>query len=221
MTPTTLVGNRYGKLTVLSKYGYHISKNGTKKVTWLCQCDCGNQRIVTGNKLKEGRAKSCGCIRPYCKFNEYREDGNNIYIKVNDSEVIIDREDFFKIYPKRVSLSPKGYAICGVHKRVHRLIMDCPAGLQVDHINRNKLDNRKCNLRIVSGFENQMNRPIMSNTGEFGISLYKDGYYHIVIDGRNIGKTKTLEEAITIRNSGLVGTRQLKSNPLLHNLGIE
>lgn len=51
-------GNRYGKLLVLKRNG---SKNG--RPTWLCQCDCGNTIITTGQNLRRGYTKSCGCLQ--------------------------------------------------------------------------------------------------------------------------------------------------------------
>lgn len=30
---------------------------------WLCVCDCGSTRLVLTKNLKEGRSKSCGCMR--------------------------------------------------------------------------------------------------------------------------------------------------------------
>ena len=45
--------------------------------------------------------------------------------------------------------------------RMHRSIMNCPTGFEVDHINGNTLDNRKSNLRIVThdvNIKNQKSR---------------------------------------------------------------
>lgn len=43
---------------------------------------------------------------------------------------------------------------------MHRFIMGCTKGdgTQVDHINHNTLDNRRCNLRVVNQSKNQHNR---------------------------------------------------------------
>lgn len=51
------------------------------------------------------------------------------------------------------------YAVRNERKRLiymHREIMHPPAGLIVDHINRNGLDNRRCNLRLVTRSQNNM-----------------------------------------------------------------
>lgn len=42
--------------------------------------------------------------------------------------------------------------------QMHKLINDTPDGLETDHINRDKLDNRRSNLRSVTKSENMLNR---------------------------------------------------------------
>lgn len=55
---------------------------------------------------------------------------------------------------------------------MHRQILPCPKGLVIDHINRNKLDNRKCNLRICTYSQNFANSP--PRTGKYkGVSFSK------------------------------------------------
>ena len=49
-----LTGRTFGRLTVLS----YVDKG-----RWLCQCECGTKKIVSGHNLKIGATKSCGCWR--------------------------------------------------------------------------------------------------------------------------------------------------------------
>lgn len=54
---------------------------------------------------------------------------------------------------------------------MHRLIMDAPAGMVIDHINHDTLDNRRCNLRICTHAENIRNglRPKNNTSGFKGV----------------------------------------------------
>ena len=205
-----LTGKRFGSLVVIKR---HYSASCPKhRVMWLCQCDCGNVKAIEGSKLRGGVAKTCGCRLRTFNFNETREDGDAVYIKVKDREVIVDKEDLPKIFPHRICINSSGYAMYSRNVFIHRLIMGNPKGYMIDHINHNLLDNRKSNLRIVTNSENQMNRVITSNTGEYGITLCSDGYYRITVDDRYCGLRKTLEEAIEVRDKCLKGTKQSRIN---------
>lgn len=54
-----LSGQRFGRLTVLKEAG----RTSERKALWLCHCDCGNNTVVIGTELRQGRTQSCGCYR--------------------------------------------------------------------------------------------------------------------------------------------------------------
>lgn len=57
--PLDLVGEKYGRLTVVEK----SSVRRNKQVVWICRCDCGKTNEVTTGELRYGRHSSCGCYQ--------------------------------------------------------------------------------------------------------------------------------------------------------------
>lgn len=58
-----LLGQKFGKLTVLEFAEIKYIHTKDARVYWKCQCDCGNIRNISAGRLKNGSAKSCGCLR--------------------------------------------------------------------------------------------------------------------------------------------------------------
>lgn len=91
------------------------------------------------------------------------------------------------------------------HTVLHRLIMNTPKGYVTDHINGDKLDNRRENLRICTQHQNSMNTRISKNnkSGVKGVSTTPSGKYRarIMLNGVEIGlgRYETLEEAAKAR----------------------
>ena len=80
----------------------------------------------------------------------------------NGRFTLVDDEDYEKIknfnwrYEKSVNGSG-GYAVATI--KMHRLVKNAKKGSIIDHINHEKLDNRKENLRFCTVSENKQNRP--------------------------------------------------------------
>lgn len=78
------------------------------------------------------------------------------------SVALVDDEDFEKVAARTWYLGRNGYAhrrMYGVTHYMHHMVVGKPpAGMVTDHANRNRLDNRRCNLRFVTPHENSMNK---------------------------------------------------------------
>ena len=53
-----LTGKKFGKLEVIG-----VHDTGSRKIYYVCQCDCGNVKVVRADSLISGATKSCGCIK--------------------------------------------------------------------------------------------------------------------------------------------------------------
>lgn len=92
-------------------------------------------------------------------------------IEVGHNKTIgyIDEEDYIKIKAMKSTFicnTSHGYMCVKIHtggnsyrqEYIHRMVMNAPKGVEVDHINGNKMDNRKKNLRLCNRSENASNR---------------------------------------------------------------
>lgn len=131
---------------------------------------------------------------------------------VEIARAIIDIEDIDKIKDRKWCFS-RGYVktdiiIDGKRKALflHRLINGTPADLFTDHINGNKLDNRKANLRSVTNQENTFNRHNSDNktSGIIGVAWDKQqskwqAYLHYNYKKKHLGYFENIDDAIAAR----------------------
>ena len=105
-----------------------------------------------------------------------------------------------------------GYAVRTVKGKkvlMHRIINNTPSSFETDHINRNKLDNRRKNLRTVTQGENNFNRDLYRSNksgyrGIFWEKSRKCWEASIVINSKKIhlGRFKVLKVAREARKQG-------------------
>jgi hypothetical protein len=204
----------FGELKVV-----RISKRGEsgKHIEWECLCSCGKTCFVKSNSLVRGHTKSCGHLIPETtsklskKYNEYImiDEETTLGILSETDGFLIDSSDYEKIKRYKWTLDD-GYAVSHDTEnnfkkvRLHRIIIGAKEGEIVDHINRNRLDNRKENLRLVTREENARNVSISKNnkTGIIGVHRSENNTWRVSIQGKNSGKRhKEFREAVIERLS--------------------
>lgn len=200
------IGKKFGKLTII-KYEF-IDKYYCKH--YLCKCDCGKEKIININNVKSGKTKSCGCNYKevlgnlYKKSNKYRFYKNYIigYTTNSNKKFYIDKEDYNKIKDICWYETKNNYiAHKDKNKKIiflHRYVINAPKNKIVDHINHNKNDNRKNNLRLCNYKINALNRKNKPK----GITKYKVGnnIYYMVQLSEYKGSFKSYKEAKKVRD---------------------
>src|SRR3990167_164487 len=96
---------------------------------------------------------------------------------------LVDDEDFKELNQSKWLCDSSGYAGRDVGGRknkkrilMHRLLNNTPKGFHTDHINRDKLDNRKENLRTTTCSQNILNSKLSkkNTSGHKGVEWYKN-----------------------------------------------
>ncbi len=123
---------------------------------------------------------------------------------------LVDDEDFDELNSYKWYLNTTGYAERSIWKprrniTLHRFLLNPDKGMEVDHINRDKLDNQKINLRISTPGQNKFNRlKLKTNTTNYkGVYFDKANKKYraaISINGKQsqLGRFNTAEEAFIV-----------------------
>ena len=212
MSVLNIVGQTFGRLTVVQY---------SKKSKYLCKCKCGNYAYILRSSLLLNRTLSCGCLRKETakqtgknckKQNNYLLlDDYGIGFTHKNTQFLFDLEDYKKIKDVYWIENNSGYLfgkIDGLSISLHRFITDCPSNRVVDHINHNKLDNRKSNLRICTSTENNHNlkKSKRNSSGTAGVYWHSKARKWAASIGVNyktiyLGTFKNKQDAINARRN--------------------
>lgn len=179
---------------------------------WNCRCDCGNERVMRPDALKRvSKLGYCNqCKRPNSMLNiedlpdetktrvRQREDGLFFHTMIADDCVtygytkygkcyLIDTDDAERVSHYSWGFKGRGYVTANVkckERYLHNFLLEnYESSVYVDHVNLDKTDNRRCNLRICSLQENAFNQgmPKSNTSGMKGVSQVKQGKWKMRI----------------------------------------
>lgn len=209
-----LTDRRFGRL--IAKECVGKDKAGHK--LWLCECDCGNKKIISGTCLLTENTRSCGCYnREILKGRDLIKMGftnkkhglsdtriYRIYATMKDRCYNCNR-DKYSIYGGR------GITVCNEWLNSFEAFYEWAInnGYQEDlSIDRKDVNGNyePDNCRWANASTQGFNRNLQSNntTGHKGISMSKNGRYRTYIKKNNkqiwLGTYDTVDDAIKARN---------------------
>ena len=131
----------------------------------------------------------------------YTNDGTKFLFDLRDADLVRSRG---------WHISRRGY-VAGKEKRrerpLHKLMIIVDSGYDIDHVNRDKMDCRRCSLRVCSHHNNCFNQSIRANntSGYIGVSYAKnvrkyESYVHRNGTKHLIGYFTTPQEAALFRD---------------------
>lgn len=132
-------GNRYGKLTVLSRAG-----STGNKAAWLCRCDCGTELVVTGDTLRSHGRTSCGCWRGESAINRFTKHGHSNGGGVRrESKTYKPWQEMWARctrvnHPSYENYGGRGISVCKEWRDFSNFLSDMgerPAGTSLDRVN--------------------------------------------------------------------------------------
>lgn len=116
-----LTGKVFGRLTIIEHVGFTKNRNAR----WLCECTCGNTKIITASNLKSG-TQSCGCYRQeisgqYNKLDYGEAAFNSIYY--NYQRKATSRKLCFELTKEQFrTLTQQKCKYCGVNPhKIHKV----------------------------------------------------------------------------------------------------
>ena len=152
------------------KYGSHSLPEVIERVCTVAGCSGIHDSLGYCTKHYSQMRSKGKVYRTRYDQNEIERRGDIVAIFLCDmqgnkrAETIIDAENYSMVEKYRWGLQD-GYAATRKSKtRMHNLLFgDKPNGFEVDHINRDRLDNRLENLRLVTHYENNLNVGLLKN----------------------------------------------------------
>ena len=179
-------GTAFGRLTVIEE----APRTSSGKRSMLCQCECGERRVMVLARLRSGQSRSCGCnARGHgaklsgLKLGEVPLHGKKAAGRV----ALVDEEDYDLVMQYRwhiFEIARRGrlhgpYATARIKCEdgswrdawMHTLLTGWPL---TDHVDGNGLNNHRSNLRAATNAQNVRNGRPRGGTSQFkGVTWYR------------------------------------------------
>lgn len=159
-----ITGRRFGRLTVLQLDHKEVRSEGRgSRIFWCCLCDCGEEAVVSGDKLKGGHSQSCGCLREDVLWQTFIKHGHALAANRHTSYIcwanMRQRCENPK-HPKYPHYGGRGITVCERWRDYQNFFADVggrPPGMSLDRIDVNG-HYEPGNVRWATAYEQANNK---------------------------------------------------------------
>jgi len=120
-----LAGRQVGRLSVIAL----AAERGTHgEAKWRCRCECGNDAVVLGQKLRTGHTNSCGCLKNRSGLECPNTDTRPLLDRLNEQSHVVLATGCKIWNGPRQQFGHGTIAISGGRALVHRTAWECENG---------------------------------------------------------------------------------------------
>lgn len=136
-----LSNQRFGRWVVLGFGRFKVDACGRYRPFWECRCDCGKERLVSGQSLTRGVSNSCGCVQRRVRSHGFCQGGHagtNATYKIWNgmkARCQSSKNKAYRFYGGR------GITVCERWQKFENFYADMgerPTGLSIERIDNNK-----------------------------------------------------------------------------------
>lgn len=201
-TIADLTGRKFRMLTVISLSGIRVSSGGQRRREWLCKCECGNEKPISGPCLLSGKTVSCGCYRRTRGIKHGMEQTPEYAVWLSMKQRCLDPKN-----KKYAGYGGRGIRVCDRWLDFANFIADMgrrpPGRMTIERLdNERGYEPGNCKWATY-GEQSKNQRKTARNTSGF-VGVYRDKNRwcaYIKINGRkkHIGNFANIEDAAAAR----------------------
>lgn len=169
-------GQKFNRWTVLEFD--RLDERG--EAYWKCRCDCGSIRSVASYTIRKGTSKGCAnCREPHRTGTPYEiKNAVATFTTRKGSTFTVSIIDAQRVANHGWCLAERGYMLASINNKVvtlHQFLLGFRPNMYIDHIDGNRLNNTRANLRWATPMQSAWNQDISSRntTGYKGVHWNK------------------------------------------------